>query len=80
MTDQITVNQTLILLEDMFESPPLYGATFGDVLSNAVDEEISVSEDCLNLAVSTPVLPSNNPEVRQYSNKYYCDFIQIEKL
>ena len=46
---------TIELLEALFETP-LIGHQVSDVLRTLLDEELSVSEDCLHLAISTPEL------------------------
>ena len=51
---------TIELLEALFETP-LIGHQVSDVLRTLLDEELSVSEDCLHLAVSTPELKPSEP-------------------
>ena len=51
---------TIELLEALFETP-LIGHQVSDVLRTLLDEELSVSEDCLHLAISTPELKPSEP-------------------
>lgn len=53
----ISVADVLVLLEAMLETP-LFGLTVSDVINNLLDVDLAVDEECLHLAVSTPVLPA----------------------
>ena len=60
LTDTLDVNTTLIILEDLLLTD-LHGKTVQEVLSDLLGEQISVSEQCLHLAVSTPRMPTESP-------------------
>lgn len=63
------MESVLILLEDMFEVP-VAGLTVGVVVNELLDVDLSMEEDCLHLAISTPVVPSKKDvEDGKVSNK-----------
>ena len=45
------------ILEDFLEVP-MINKTVGQVVEDIFDVQVSMDEDCLNLAVSTPFIPS----------------------
>ena len=55
----ISFQETIIHLIEALLEVPLYGQTVSDVIRDLLDVDLSINEDCLHLAVSTPNL---NPE------------------
>ena len=50
-------DETLLELVEALLEKPLIGERVDEVLRDILDVEVSVQEDCLHLAVSTPSLP-----------------------
>ena len=59
-TDLFDLHNLISLLEALLEID-LYGRLVDDVLQDLIDVSLSVDEDCLHLAVSTPSLEPNEP-------------------
>ena len=59
--DTFTPEILLRIIGDLLETE-VVGLTVAEVLENLLDVEVSVSEECLHLAVSTPVLPGEKEE------------------
>lgn len=52
--------ETIIRLIEALLEIPLYGEMVSDVIRQLLDVDVSVNEDCLHLAVSTPRLTQDN--------------------
>ena len=58
------------MMEDLLETP-MVNQTVGQVLEDILDIQISVDEQCLHLAVSTPQLPTRRESTDQVFMRHF---------
>ena len=68
------LTQTLLgVMEELLDTE-MAGKTFGEFLHDFVDSDLSVSEECLHLSVSTPVEPV---EVQSKGKNHFTVFYYV---